>query len=334
MSRHHNALDGMPEEDIYDNCPTVYWNSPDGEPLPEDYRQRLDEAITYYFEHLDVLMPPPEYIRRGEHLGVGDPRVSEIEKRFEIDLSYFFERLGEIRNVVVETGVLPFAANLRIEPDNFQELCAATQERVYSRFIIGEYGFQTKRPPLSTKDGVVQDILGNLTNREKVKMRNTPEHELMRISQHWRGYLKKYYQMDRNEELLRHTGTDNPGAALTIIVKEVWRKLQTVFDSTSGTGVEWQYTNRRSTDKAIAYYFQHRTAPISDDWPIRYDPLIGELSERFGVRLADFIQRLQELHPIVERTGTLPFASDLSVHPHDILKLWDVLILMQDAYGG
>ena len=89
--------------------------------------------------------------------------------------------------------------------------------------------------------------------------------------------------------------------------------------------------DRHRADKAIAYYFQHRTAPISDGWPIRYDPLIGELSERFGVRPGDLIQRLQKLHPIVERTGTLPFASDLSVHPHDILKLWDVLILMQDT---
>ena len=91
---------------------------------------------------------------------------------------------------------------------------------------------------------------------------------------------------------------------------------------------------RQRADEAIAYYFRHRTAPIPDDWPIRYDPLIGELSEQFGVRLGDLIQRLQELQPIVERTGTLPFAPDLSVHPYDLLKLWDVLILLQDAYEG
>ena len=91
---------------------------------------------------------------------------------------------------------------------------------------------------------------------------------------------------------------------------------------------------RERADKAIAHYFRHRTAPISDDWPIRYDPLIGELSERFGIRLGNLIQRLQELQPIVERTGRLPFAPDLTVHPHDILKLWDVLILLQDTYGS
>lgn len=92
--------------------------------------------------------------------------------------------------------------------------------------------------------------------------------------------------------------------------------------------------DRQRADRAIIHYFQHRTAPIPDEWPIRYDPLIGELSGRFGVRLGDLIQRLQELHPIVERTGILPFASDLNVHPQDILKLWDVLILLKDAYEG
>ena len=228
MSKLHRSPDEIPEEDI--QYP-VYRDSSDGTALPEDYRSRLNEAIAYYFERLDVLMPPPAYIRQGEHLDPGDPRVLEIENRFEIDLSYLFERLEEIRKVVVETGVLPFAPNPRIERNGFKELCAATQGRVYSRFIIGEHWFQTKRPPLFTKDGVVQDILENQTDGEKAKIRNTLESELMRISYHWRTYLKNYYQIEDNEELVRDTGTNNPGAALTVIVQEVWDKLQPVSDS-------------------------------------------------------------------------------------------------------
>ena len=60
----------------------------------------------------------------------------------------------------------------------------------------------TKQPPLYTKDEVVKDILENMNIDEKANVKHTPEEKLYEFHFGWGQYLRNYYQMWHNPELV------------------------------------------------------------------------------------------------------------------------------------
>ena len=77
-----------------------------------DYRIRLriEEAITYYFQHRDELS------------------VVKLLNRFHIGLCDLGLRLYEIHLNYLETGELPFAAELNVDIDDFEQFRDALLE--------------------------------------------------------------------------------------------------------------------------------------------------------------------------------------------------------------
>ena len=84
----------------------------------------------------------------------------------------------------------------------------------------------TKYPPLFTKDEVVKDILENMNIDEKARVKHTPEDELINFHFGWGQYLRNYYQMWHNPQLVRSTGEEHPDDASGVIIKEVWNIWQ------------------------------------------------------------------------------------------------------------
>ena len=84
-----------------------------------------------------------------------------------------------------------------------------------------------KHPPLFTKDEVVKDILENMDEDGKAKLKHTPKKtELFMFHHGWGTYLRNYYQMWHNERLVKSTGKEHPDDACSVIIEEVWEILQ------------------------------------------------------------------------------------------------------------
>lgn len=83
-----------------------------------------------------------------------------------------------------------------------------------------------KHPPLFTKDEVVKDILENMNIDEKAKLKHTPKEDLVMFHRGWGTYLRNYYQMWHNPDLLKSIGIAHPDDASAVIIEEVWNILQ------------------------------------------------------------------------------------------------------------
>ena len=83
-----------------------------------------------------------------------------------------------------------------------------------------------KHPPLHTKDEVVKDILENMSTDDKARLKHTPKDELFMFHHGWGTYLRNYYQMWHNADLVKSTGKEHPDDASMVIIEEVWEILQ------------------------------------------------------------------------------------------------------------
>ena len=83
-----------------------------------------------------------------------------------------------------------------------------------------------KYPPLHTKDEVVKDILENMNIDAKANVKHMSEDDLGNFHFGWGQYLRNYYQMWHNPELVKSTGKEHPDDASAVIIKEVWTILQ------------------------------------------------------------------------------------------------------------
>ena len=79
-----------------------------------------------------------------------------------------------------------------------------------------------KHPPLFTKDEVVKDILENMNIDEQAKLKHTPKEDLVMFHHGWSTYLRNYYQMWHNPDLLKSIGIAHPDDASVVIIEEVW----------------------------------------------------------------------------------------------------------------
>lgn len=83
-----------------------------------------------------------------------------------------------------------------------------------------------KYPPLYTKNEVVRDIIENMSEEAKTKVRNTPKDELVLFHADWGTSIRNYYQMWHNQALVSDIGQENPDDASTLIIETVWEILQ------------------------------------------------------------------------------------------------------------
>ena len=88
-------------------------------------------------------------------------------------------------------------------------------------------GHPVKHPPLHTKAEVVEDILKHMEPDDKATLKDTSEDELILLHHEWGRYLRNYYGMWRNQELLQDIGEEHPDDASGVVIQEVWQRLQT-----------------------------------------------------------------------------------------------------------
>lgn len=84
----------------------------------------------------------------------------------------------------------------------------------------------TKSPSLHAKDEVVKDILENMSIDDKARVKHTDKDELFMFHHGWGTYLRNYYQMWHNKDLVKSTGKEHPDDASMVIIEEVWTILQ------------------------------------------------------------------------------------------------------------
>ena len=78
--------------------------------IPHDIRQRIDEALTYHFSH------------------TGELSVRRLLNRFRIGALDFRDRLYEIEMNYLETGELPFAPELNVDIDAYEQFKQAAEK--------------------------------------------------------------------------------------------------------------------------------------------------------------------------------------------------------------
>ena len=93
---------------------------------PHYIRQRIDEALTYHFQH------------------PGELSVKRLLKRFRIGTSDFGLRLYEIHMNYHETGGLPFAPELNVDIAAFEQFKAAADK--YEIYLISRLNEPIKSP--------------------------------------------------------------------------------------------------------------------------------------------------------------------------------------------
>ncbi|MEJ2657492.1 MAG: hypothetical protein P8012_09890 [Desulfobacterales bacterium] len=81
-------------------------------------------------------------------------------------------------------------------------------------------------------DGVVDRLIEELSFKDKTKIANMSETDLVKLNISWGGYLRNEFRLRSNDPLLEslksYAGVNNmtPDQASYIIIKELWERLQ------------------------------------------------------------------------------------------------------------
>ena len=85
---------------------------------------------------------------------------------------------------------------------------------------------------LKNIDDVVDRLILELSFRDKTKIANMSEVDLVKLNMSWGIYIRKEFRLEGNDPLLNslksYTGVNimTPEQASYIIIKELWEKLQ------------------------------------------------------------------------------------------------------------
>ena len=85
---------------------------------------------------------------------------------------------------------------------------------------------------LKSIDDVVDRLILELSFRDKTKIANMSEVDLVKLNMSWGIYIRKEFRLEGNDPLLNslksYTGVNimTPEQASYIIIKELWEKLQ------------------------------------------------------------------------------------------------------------
>jgi hypothetical protein len=91
---------------------------------------------------------------------------------------------------------------------------------------------ETKNVFLKNIDDVVDRLISELSFRDKTKIANMSEVDLVKLNMSWGIYIRNEFRLGGNDPLLKslksYTGvnTMTPEQASYIIIKELWEKLQ------------------------------------------------------------------------------------------------------------
>lgn len=83
----------------------------------------------------------------------------------------------------------------------------------------------SKRKRILTLDGVVADILNNLTEKDIENVKNTKEEDLIYFHRGWGTDIRNKY-LQGNKRLMQNIGTQEPDDASSIIIRKVWEILR------------------------------------------------------------------------------------------------------------
>lgn len=78
----------------------------------------------------------------------------------------------------------------------------------------------------TTVDTVVQEILGDMSNKEKNTVWFTKEADLIQYLHNWGRQIRNKYNLWEDTALVAATGKDHPDDASMVIIRKVWESLK------------------------------------------------------------------------------------------------------------
>mgnify|MGYP000025301114 FL=1 len=91
---------------------------------------------------------------------------------------------------------------------------------------------ETKNVFLKNIDDVVDRLISELSFKDKTKIANMSESDLVKLNMSWGIYIRNEFRLEGNDPLLKSlisyadVNTMTPEQASYIIIKELWEKLQ------------------------------------------------------------------------------------------------------------